>query len=116
MSEITDFAKKVYKSCKKIPKGRVSTYKQIAISIGNPNAVRAVGHALSINPFSPKVPCHRVVKSSGELGGFKGDIEGKNIKKKIKLLKSEGIKISDSGKTIKIKNFSKKLYCYTSQD
>lgn len=78
----------MWKALKKIPRGKVATYKQIAIALGNPLAARAVGNACNRNPHALKVPCHRVVKSSGEIGGY-----AKGRAKKIALLKSEGVKI-----------------------
>ena len=69
--------------------------------IGRPNAHRAVGSAMNKNPFAPIVPCHRVVKSNGELGGFAGDI---NLK--IKRLQEEGVKVSNN----KIVNFQSVLF------
>ncbi len=85
----SDFEKKVFPACKKIPKGKVSTYSAIACFIEKPKAFRAVGNALNKNR-DKNVPCHRVVKSNGEIGGF---AFGKN--KKIELLKIEGIKMSN---------------------
>ncbi len=85
------FDEKVWRILKKIPKGRITTYKQIAICLGNPLATRAVGNACNANPFSQKVPCHRVVKSSGETGGY-----AKGTKQKIELLEREGIKIKNN--------------------
>lgn len=72
MSNLTDFQKKVLAATSRIPKGETRTYKQIAESIGNPKAYRAVGSALKINPFAPEIPCHRVIRSSGELGNYSG--------------------------------------------
>jgi methylated-DNA-[protein]-cysteine S-methyltransferase len=80
----------VWSAAKKIPRGKVATYSQIARMIGSPGAVRAVGNALRKNPFAPKVPCHRVVRSDGKAGGFGGK---KNDAAKGKLLKAEGVKI-----------------------
>lgn len=80
------FDERVWEKLKKIPKGKVATYKQIAMALGNPNAARAVGNACNRNPFAPKLPCHRVVKSTGELGGYAG-----GIAKKTMLLRREGI-------------------------
>jgi methylated-DNA-[protein]-cysteine S-methyltransferase len=71
-----------------IPRGKVATYAQIAKMIGNPRGYRAVGNALNKNPNAPKVPCHRVIASSGALGGYGG-----GLKKKIALLTKEGVKI-----------------------
>lgn len=80
-----EFYKKVYLEVLKIPKGKVKTYKQIAESLGNPFAYRAVGNALKRNPLTITIPCHRVIKSSGEIGKY-----SRGIKKKYKLLISEG--------------------------
>lgn len=78
------FQEKVYAVVKKIPKGQVLTYKEVAKKIGNPKAFRAVGNILNKN-FDPQVPCHRVIRSDGKLGGYnRGD------KRKIELLKKEG--------------------------
>ena len=84
----SDFAQAVYQALKKVPKGRVTTYLFLAKAIARPRAARAVGNALNKNPYAPQVPCHRVVKASGEVGGF-----AYGTKEKIKILKSEGIKI-----------------------
>ena len=71
----------------KIPKGSVKTYKQVAIAINRPKSARAVANACGMNPYSPKVPCHRVIRSDGTLGGFSAS---GGIKTKKKLLKKEG--------------------------
>jgi len=83
----TKFQIKVWKYLKKIPKGKVKTYKQVAIAINKPKSARAVANACAKNPYAPKIPCHRVIKSDGELGGYSGP--GGSITKK-KLLKNEG--------------------------
>ncbi len=83
------FDEKVYCLCMKIPRGKVTAYKEIAKAL-HTKAYRAVGNALRRNPHSPKVPCHRVVKSDGSLGGFAGKM---NNSKKAKLLEKEGILI-----------------------
>ena len=83
----TPFQIKVWKYLKKIPKGRIKTYAQVAKAIKMPKAVRAVANAIGKNPYPPKIPCHRVIKSDGSLGGYSG--KG-GIKTKIKLLKKEG--------------------------
>ena len=74
------FSEKVYSLCRKIPLGKVTTYKEIATAL-NTEAYRAVGQALKCNPYAPQVPCHRVVSSNGSLGGFKGKRSG-NPKKR----------------------------------
>jgi len=79
------FTEKVYEVVKKIPKGKVLTYKEVAKRAGNAKASRAVGNILNKN-HSPKIPCHRVIRSDGKLGGYN---RGEN--KKLKLLKSEGV-------------------------
>ncbi|MDP3790717.1 MAG: MGMT family protein [Candidatus Omnitrophota bacterium] len=82
--KLTEFEKKVYGVVSKIPKGRVRSYKWVAAKIGYPKACRAVGNALNKNPYIGIVPCHRVVRSDGSIGGFaKGQV------KKEKLLKGE---------------------------
>lgn len=82
-----NFNEKVWNLCKKIPKGKVTTYKLIADELGN-KAYRAVGGALNKNPFWPEVPCHRVVGSDGSLTGFASGLD-----KKRKLLLDEGVRI-----------------------
>jgi O-6-methylguanine DNA methyltransferase len=82
---ITKFQESVYRVVARIPKGKTMTYAQVAAAIGNPKAVRAVGNALNKNPFAPQVPCHRVVRSDGSIGGF---ASGTNRKKA--LLRAEG--------------------------
>ena len=86
----TKFQIKVWKYLIKIPKGSVKTYKEVARGINKPNSARAVANACGKNPYSPKVPCHRVIRSDGGLGGYSG--RG-GIKTKKKLLKSEGISL-----------------------
>ena len=83
----TKFQLKVWKYLKTIPKGQVKTYKQVAIGIKSPKSARAVANACGKNPYSPKVPCHRVIRSDGSLGGFSSP---GGIKLKKKLLKNEG--------------------------
>jgi O-6-methylguanine DNA methyltransferase len=93
--KITKFEQEVYDACSRIPIGRVVTYKDIAVYINKPKSYRAVGNALNNNPFAPAVPCHRVVKSDGSLGGFaSGAIKKRN------LLQKEGIEIK-KGKIVK---------------
>ena len=84
----TKFQLKVWAYLRKIPCGSVRTYSQVAKDIGKPLAIRAVANAIGKNPYAPKIPCHRVIRSDGSLGGYSG--KG-GIKTKKKLLKSEGI-------------------------
>ncbi|MDA1136762.1 MAG: MGMT family protein [Proteobacteria bacterium] len=83
----TEFQLKVWNQIKKIPKGNVKTYKEIAKIIGRPNSARAVANACGKNPFLIKIPCHRVIRSDGGLGGYSGK-GGVDMKKK--LLMNEG--------------------------
>ncbi len=86
----TEFELKVWAYLRKIPRGSVRTYSQVAKDIGKPLATRAVANAIGKNPYAPKIPCHRVIRSDGSLGGYsgKGGVETKRF-----LLKKEGIKL-----------------------
>ena len=84
----TKFQIKVWQYLKKIPMGSVKNYSQVAKAIGKPLAVRAVANAIGKNPYPPRIPCHRVIRSNGSLGGYSG--KG-GLKTKKKLLKKEGI-------------------------
>ncbi len=84
----TKFQLKVWRFIKKIPKGSIKTYAQVAKEIGKPLAIRAVANAIGKNPYPPKIPCHRIIRSNGTLGGYSG--KG-GVKKKKSLLKNEGI-------------------------
>ena len=84
----TKFQLKVWSYLKKIPRGSVKTYSQVAKGIGKPLAVRAVANAIGKNPLAPEIPCHRVIRSDGSLGGYSG--KG-GVKTKKLLLKREGI-------------------------
>jgi methylated-DNA-[protein]-cysteine S-methyltransferase len=84
----TKFEKKVWNYLITIKKGSVKTYKQVAIAINRPKSARAVANAVGKNPLAPKIPCHRVIRSDGSIGGYSG--KG-GIKTKKKLLKKEGI-------------------------
>ena len=97
---VINFNEKVYALLKKVPKGKVTTYKALAEKL-NTRAYRAVGQAMRCNPYAPKVPCHRVVSSDGSIGGFSGNKNpnSKEVKRKIKMLRSEGVKIRN-GKVI----------------
>ncbi len=98
---LTVWQKRVLALTKKIPRGRVTTYQLLAQGLGDPKSARAVGQALNKNPFLVKIPCHRIVKSDGCLGGYQG-----GRKSKINLLRKEGIKI----KNRKISNLKQVLY------
>ena len=88
---ITSFQKRVYRLLKKVPKGKVTTYGALAKKLKT--SPRAVGQAMRTNPFAPRVPCHRVIRSDGSIGGFRGKTKGKAIQEKIALLRKEGVKI-----------------------
>lgn len=82
------FTENVYSVVKKIPAGKVMTYKQVATAAGNPHAYRAVGTAMKNNPDPKKIPCHRVVCSDGSMGGY---AFGSGVSTKIRKLKREGV-------------------------
>ena len=85
--EGTSFQKLVWMELLSIPEGEVRTYKQVAVAIGKPNSSRAVANACAANPYSPAVPCHRVIRSDGRIGGYSGNggTEGKRM-----MLEQEG--------------------------
>ncbi len=82
----TNFQKMVWTELKKIPFGETRTYKEIAIAIGKPKAARAVANACGKNPYPIIIPCHRVVRSDGTIGGYTGD---GGVEKKRQLLRQE---------------------------
>ena len=84
--EGTHFQISVWKELLKIPAGQTKTYKDIAIAIGKPNSSRAVANACAQNPYAPEVPCHRVIRTDGSLGGYSAD---GGIKRKQELLDME---------------------------
>lgn len=86
------FQEKIYQIVKKVPRGKILTYKKVAEKAGSPRAFRAVGNILNKNR-NPVIPCHRVVKFNGESGGY-----NKGTKRKIYLLQREGIKFNKYGK------------------
>jgi len=90
LSKLTDFSAKVLKQACKIPRGKVVTYSGLAAKLGRPGAARAVGTALANNPFPIIIPCHRVVRADGSLGGFGG-----GLKLKRELLDREGVALND---------------------
>ena len=86
----TIFQIKVWKYLKTIQKGSVKSYKQVANGINRPKSARAVANACAKNPYAPQIPCHRVIRSDGGLGGYSG-IGG--IKEKLRLLRAEKVSI-----------------------
>ena len=79
LANVTEFSKNVYDCLKNIPYGEVKSYKDIAREIGNERAYRAVGNACAKNPLPLIIPCHRVVRHNGMLGGFTGGVEIKKL-------------------------------------
>jgi len=102
------FSDKVYDLLRKVPKGRVTTYKEIALALES-RAYRGVGQAMKRNPYAPEVPWHRVVATSGRIGGFKGKTSGAAIQEKIKMLKDEGIEFYGE----RVKNFEDILFRFS---
>lgn len=92
------FDERCYALLKTVPKGKVTTYKEIAHALGS-RAYRAVGNAMNRNPHAPRIPCHRVVQTSGIIGGY-----AYGTPKKIALLRKEGILISKN-KVVDLKRF-----------
>ncbi|MFH1416287.1 MAG: MGMT family protein [Elusimicrobiota bacterium] len=103
-----DFKKKVYNAIMIVPRGRVTTYGEIAGYLRS-KAYRAVGKALAQNPHAPRVPCHRVVKSDGSIGGYTA---AGGLKKKVSLLKKEGVIVREN----RIVNFKKTFYSLKNQN
>ena len=83
----TKFQISVWKEIKEIPKGQTKTYKDIALALKKPKSSRAVANACGKNPLLIEIPCHRVIRSDGKLGGYSG--KG-GVNQKRKLLKEEG--------------------------
>ena len=100
-----NFEERVWKLMERIPKGKVTTYGLIAKKL-NTRACRAVGNACRRNPYAPRVPCHRVVRSDGSIGGFGGKTSGKTVEEKIRMLRREGVEIRNG----RITDFEKTLF------
>jgi methylated-DNA-[protein]-cysteine S-methyltransferase len=103
-SDLTKFEEKVLNNLKLVPCGAVTTYGELARASGCPKGGRAIGNALNKNPWAPKVPCHRVVKFNGVVGGYAG-----GAKMKCELLRKEGILIENG----KILDFNSILYNFS---
>jgi len=103
------FFQKAYRVVSQIPKGRVATYGDIASALGISGGARAVGRAMSMNQDTRTVPCHRVVRSDGHVGGY-----AKGFLAKMALLKKEGVSVDDFNRkiidfeTVRFKKFRKK--------
>ena len=100
---MTNLERNILSLVSKIPKGKVTTYRLIALKIGDSCLARVVGNAVHKNPKIIKIPCHRVVKNNGEVGNYQ-----LGLAKKIKLLQNEGIKIKGN----KIVNYKSYLYYF----
>ncbi|QQL46358.1 MGMT family protein [Sulfuriroseicoccus oceanibius] len=96
---VTEFARRVYAACSAVPEGRVTSYGELAKAIGCGSA-RAVGQALRANPYAPDVPCHRVVRADGSLGGYLGETGGEQLRRKVELLAREGVRFDAGGRLI----------------
>lgn len=97
MQSKNSFNEKIYALLRKVPKGKVTTYKALAEALGT-KAYRAVGQAMRCNSYAPKVPCHRCVASDGSIGGFSGsgNPNSKEVKRKIRMLRKEGIRLKNN--------------------
>lgn len=93
----TDFEEAVYAATRLVPAGKVTTYGRIAERISRGTA-RAVGSALARNPYAPEVPCHRVVRADGSLGGFSGFTSGPQLTRKRSMLEAEGVPFRKDGR------------------
>ena len=102
---MTALSEKTYQLLKKIPRGKITTYKELGKAL-HTKAYRAIGQILRVNPNAPEVPCHRVVASDGSIGGYMGKTGGESIQRKIALLKKEDIEVKKN----KIVDFEKVLY------
>lgn len=100
MMDKGSFNERCYKILRQVPRGKVTTYKEIARALRS-KAYRAVGNAMAKNPHAPMVPCHRVVASNGSLGGY-----AFGLKAKVAILKREGVSVRSG----KIENFKERLY------
>ena len=100
-----NFDERVWKLMERIPRGNVTTYGQIARKL-NTKAYRAVGNACRKNPYAPQVPCHRVVRSDGTIGGFAGKTSGKTVEEKTLLLREENVEVRNG----RVVDFEKVLF------
>ena len=95
LGRCSEFQRRVLQLESRIPRGWVSTYGRIARWLGAPGGARAVGGALASNPFPIVIPCHRAIRSYGDLGGFQGGVEMKRA-----LLEGEGVEFTQGGKVL----------------
>ncbi len=85
-------AEQVYLKLREVPRGKVTTYKWLAEVAGS-KGYQAIGQILKRNSDAPRTPCHRVVSSNGKIGGFWGEMSGKRIEEKIRMLEQEGVEV-----------------------
>lgn len=102
---MAEFYERVYVKMRKIPRGKVTTYGELAKAL-HTKAYRAVGGACRHNPYAPQVPCHRVVATGGRIGGFGGQTKGRNIRQKIAMLKKEGVRVENG----RVSDFDRVLF------
>jgi methylated-DNA-[protein]-cysteine S-methyltransferase len=100
---MTKFEQKVLNLVKEIPRGKVSTYQILALKLGDKKLARAVGNTLGQNNELIKIPCHRIIKSTGEIGHYQ-----QGLAKKVKLLQNEGIRIERG----KLANLAEYLFTF----
>ncbi|MGY5150956.1 MAG: methylated-DNA--[protein]-cysteine S-methyltransferase [Candidatus Nitrosopumilus sp. bin_6a] len=93
-----NLSEKIYKKLLEVPRGQITTYGELAKAVGLKNGQRAVGKIMNKNPYPVIIPCHRVVMSTGKIGGY---AYGEHVK--IKMLNDEGIEIQN-GKIVKLEN------------
>lgn len=98
---MNDLEKRVYRKLLRVPKGKVTTYGELARAAGIANGQRAIGRIMNKNPFPVIIPCHRVVKSDGKIGGY---FYGEDVKSK--MLSTEGVLIKNG----KIQNWEKSVF------
>jgi len=98
---MNDLQRRVYRELLKVPRGKVTTYGDLARAAGIKNGQRAIGQMMNKNPFPVIIPCHRVVKSDGNIGGY---FYGQNVK--TKMLHNEGINVKNG----KIQNLEKAVF------
>ena len=94
--KVTEFERRVYAMVSRVPEGRVTTYAHLARALDCGSA-QAVGQALKRNPFAPEVPCHRVIRTDFNIGGYAGQTGGEKLATKLKYLREEGVEFDESG-------------------
>lgn len=99
LNHVTPFQRRVYDRLRKIPRGQVTTYGEVARQIGEgPGAARAVGQAVGANPVAIVIPCHRVVASDGRLAGYGG-----GLVRKARLLRLEGVEVDGARRSSRVR-------------